>query len=111
MSDTHNDDLIILAKNQLPADATWLFPEYEFESMNLKDYQGVITERILKRGSWRQIQWLFLTFGEIGVENWVLNHGFRLLSKRSIALWRPALGIEEFKVPSWTFTAKEMELW
>lgn len=111
MPDTHNDDLIILAKNQLPADAAWLFPEYDFESMNLKDYQGVITERILERGSWGQIKWLFLTYGEIGVANWVRNHGFRLLSKRSFALWRLALGIEEFKAPSWAFIAKEMETW
>jgi hypothetical protein len=105
------DVQIKLAKNQLPADAAWLFPEYEFESINLEDYEGVITERILERGSWGQTRWLFLIYGEMGVANWVRNHGFRLLSKRSFALRRLVLGIEDFKAPSWAFTAKEMEPW
>ena len=111
MPDIYTDEQIILAKNQLPADTAWLFPEYEFESMNLEEYGGVITERILERGSWGQIRWLFLIYGEIWVANWVRNHGFRLLSKRSFALWRLALGIEVFEAPSWAFTAKEMEPW
>ena len=106
-----SNTLPLLADNHLPADAAWLFPEYEFECMDLEDYQGVIIERILERGSWEQIRWLFSTYGEALVTDWVRNHGFRLLSKRSFALWLLTLGIKEFNAPSWAITAKEMEPW
>ena len=102
---------IVFAENNLPMDSAWLFPEYEFHSMNLGDHQGVIIERILERGSWGQIRWLFKTYGETHVADWVRKHGFRLLSKRSFALWRLTLGIEDFTAPPWAITAKEMEPW
>ena len=41
-------DEIALAANQLPADAAWLFPEYDFESMSLEEHRGVIIERVLE---------------------------------------------------------------
>ncbi len=40
----------------LPADASWLFPEYDFATMNPEDHAGVIIERILERGSWEQVR-------------------------------------------------------
>jgi hypothetical protein len=102
---------MVFAENSLPMDSAWLFPEYNFERMNLRDHQGVIIERILERGSWGQIRWLFKTYGETRVADWVQKYGFRLLSKRSFALWRLTLGIEDFTAPSWAITAKEMEPW
>ena len=86
---------LVLAPNRLPADADWLFPEYDFESINLRDHRGVIIERVLERGSWEQARWLFATYGEASVAEWVRAHGYRLLSKRSFALWRLALGVTD----------------
>lgn len=111
MPDISIAEIVLLAENQIPVDTAWLFPEYEFQSMNLGDHQGVIIERILERGSWGQIRWLFKTYGETHVADWVRKHGFRLLSKRSFALWRLTLGVEEFNAPPWAITAKEMEPW
>jgi len=74
--------------NQLPDDSEWLFPEYDFQDIELEKYRSVIIERILERGSWEQVQWLFNTYDENQVARWVQRHGFRLLSKRSFALWR-----------------------
>jgi hypothetical protein len=96
---------------RLPADTAWLFPEYDCKQMDLKHHQGVIIERILERGTWEQIRWLFATYGEEQVATWVQRHGFRLLSKRSFALWRLALGIVDYKAPEWAVAAKEMEAW
>jgi hypothetical protein len=45
------------------------------------------------------------------VAAWVQRHGFRLLSKRSFALWRLALGIVDYQAPEWAVAAKEMEAW
>lgn len=100
-----------MADNRLPADAGWLFPEYDFESVALDSHRGVIIERILERGSWTQVRWLFTTYGENEVTSWVRLHGFRLLSKRSFALWRLVLGITEFYAPEWAVEAKAVEIW
>ncbi|NIT61189.1 MAG: hypothetical protein GWN00_34790 [Aliifodinibius sp.] len=43
-------------KNRIPDDAAWLFPEYDFEKMDLNRHQSVIIERILERGTWEQLR-------------------------------------------------------
>jgi hypothetical protein len=111
MPDIPTEKIVQLAENDLPMDTAWLFPEYDFAGMNLEDYRGVIIERILERGSWDQIRWLFKTYGETLVADWVRKHGFRLLSKRSYALWRLSLGVDDYSVPAWMITAKDMEPW
>ena len=92
---------------RIPSGMKWMFPEYDFQEMRVDSHQFVIIERVLERGSWEQLRWLFNTYGEKAVAEWVQNHGFRLLSKRSFALWRLALGIREFKAPDWAFEGKE----
>ena len=101
----------IRAENHLPADAAWLFPEYDFETMDPDHHRGVIIERTLERGSWEQLRWLFATYGEDEVAAWVRRHGFRLLSKRSFALWRLVLDVTESEAPEWAFEAKAMQAW
>ena len=95
----------------LPADSAWLFPEYEFSTIAIDTHLGVIIERILEKGNWAQLRWLFSTYGEENVAAWVRKHGFRLLSKRSFSLWRVTLGIEDFQAPDWAIAAKEMDPW
>jgi len=84
-----------IAENQLPADSSWLFPEYLFQEMNLDEYASVIIERILEKGSWAQLRWLFVTYGEPELTEWVRQSGFRLLSKRSFALWRIVFDLQD----------------
>jgi hypothetical protein len=100
-----------MMKTQLPIDSAWLFPEYPFLDISVDEHRGVIIERILEKGSWEQLRWLFATYGEAGVAQWVQKHGFRLLSKRSFALWRLALGIKKYQALSWAKTAKAMGEW
>jgi hypothetical protein len=95
-----------LAPNGLPASSEWLFPEYEFTRMNTEEYTGVIIERILDRGSWPEVNWLFDSYGEQRITEWVRRHGFRLLSPRSFALWRLNLNITDFVAPDWAREAK-----
>jgi hypothetical protein len=95
----------------LPADSAWLFPEYDVDQMDLVHHRGVIIERILERGTWEQARWLFATYGKATVADWVRDHGFRLLSKRSFALWRLALDIDEFRAPEWAVAEKASSPW
>jgi len=97
--------------NRLPADTAWLFPEYDFETMDPDGYAGVVIERILERGTWAQLRWLFAHYGERCVTDWVRRHGFRLLSRRSFALWRLALGVVDYVAPEWAVQAKQMAAW
>lgn len=98
-------------KVQVPSDTAWMFPEYAFETLDVEVHRGVIIERILEKGSWEHLRWLFATFGEAEVAQWVQRHGFRLLSKRSFALWKLALGIKKYQAPAWAKTAKAMGEW
>ena len=99
------------ANLELSPDLEWLFPEYDFAEVELESHQGVIIERVLERGSWEQVRWLFKAYGENIVAEWVRKHGFRLLSKRSFALWKLALNITEVRAPEWAIEAKAMEPW
>jgi hypothetical protein len=74
-------------------------------------HRSVVIERVLERGTWKQLRWLFATYGETCVADWVQRHGFRLLSKRSFALWRLALGITDYVAPEWAVEAKKTEPW
>jgi hypothetical protein len=100
-----------LETDRMPTDTAWLFPEYDFETMDLQQHQAVIIERVLERGAWEQLRWLFATYGEATVAEWVRRHGFRLLSGRSFALWRLALGVTDYVAPAWAVEAKRMEPW
>jgi len=99
------------SNHSLPADTAWLFPEYDFEAIDLEHHGGVIIERLLERGTWEQVRWLFATYGEERVAGWVRRHGFRLLSKRSFALWRLVLGITDYVAPEWAVEARRAEAW
>ena len=98
--------------DNFPTDMEWLFPEYKFAAMDVQTHRGVIIERVLERGNWEQTRWLFETYGESMVADWVRKHGFRLLSKRSFALWRLALNIKDYVAPDWAVKAKKLpEAW
>ena len=101
----------MFSESLIPKDLEWLFPEYDFNAMDLKTHQGVIIERILERGNWEQVRWLFQIYNEASIKNWVCLHGFRLLSRRSFSLWRLALDIQEYQAPTWAQEAKAMEVW
>lgn len=101
-----------LNQPDMPSDMAWLFPEYAFATMDVQTHRGVIIERVLERGSWEQLRWLFATYGEAAVADWVARHGFRLLSKRSFALWRLVLEVENYHAPDWAIAAKQLsESW
>ena len=102
---------LLMTDHHLPANSAWLFPEYDFDTMDLECHRSVIIERILERGTWEQLRWLFVTYGEASVAEWVWRHGFRLLSSRSFALWRLALGVTDYVAPEWAVEAKRREPW
>ena len=97
--------------SKLSPDLEWLFPEYDFAEMGLDSHQGVIIERVLEKGSWEQVRWLFRAYDEETVIQWVRKHGFRILSKRSFALRKLALGVNEIEVPEWVIVAKMEDPW
>ncbi|MBI3922122.1 MAG: hypothetical protein HY318_11945 [Armatimonadetes bacterium] len=94
-----------------PQSIAWLFPEYEFGGMDPETHAGVIIERLLEHGNWDELRWLFETYSEARVADWVRGHGFRLLSKRSFALWRLALDVKDYVAPDWARRWKAKESW
>jgi hypothetical protein len=99
---------IEIAPNRLPKTSEWLFPEYDFDRMNPEEYAGVVIERILERGTWGEVNWLFDYYGEDKLAAWVREHGFRLLSSRSFALWRLVLNLKDFVAPEWAVNDRSL---
>ncbi len=79
--------------------------------MDSEHHAAMIIERVLERGTWDEVRWLFTCYGERRVAEWVQRHGFRLLSKRSFALWRLVLDISDYVAPAWAVEAKAMDIW
>jgi hypothetical protein len=100
-----------MKKPNLPPDLEWMFPEYDFAEVGLSSHQGVIIERVLEKGAWEQVRWLFKSYSEEKVADWVRKHGYRMLSKRSFALRKLALDIKEIEVPEWVIQAKVDDPW
>jgi hypothetical protein len=48
---------------QLFLNMEWLFPEYDFQTIDVESHKWVIIERILERGSWDQARWLIIPVG------------------------------------------------
>lgn len=99
---------LIIAPNGLPETTDWLFPEYDFAAMDTETYSGVVIERVLERGTWAEINWMFDRYGDVRVAEWVRRHGFRLLSRRSFALWQLVLDVQDYVAPDWAVEAKAM---
>jgi Family of unknown function (DUF6922) len=97
-------------RKSLPESTAWLFPEYEFGKINPRAYRHVIIERILERGTWAEINWMFDEYGEQAVRDWVRQWGFRALTRHSFALWQLVLGIKRYRAPAWARAAK-MDPW
>jgi len=97
-------------RKSLPESPAWLFPEYEFGNMNPRTHRYVIMECILERGTWSEVNWLFDTYGERDVRDWVRQWGFRALTRRSFALWQLVLDSKRYRAPAWARAAK-MDPW
>jgi uncharacterized protein DUF6922 len=96
------------ASNGLPVTSQWLFPEYDFKQMDPEGHAGVVIERLLEQGSWAEVNWLFDSYGEQKLAEWLCLHGFRLLSPRSFALWRLILKVDHFVAPDWALRARAL---
>ena len=75
------------SRKTLPESTAWLFPEYEFGKMDDEGFANVIVERILERGTWDELRWLFARYGQRRIATWLRQHGFRRLSPRSFEYW------------------------
>src|SRR3990172_3901598 len=93
-----------LAPNRLPADSAWLFPEHDFDAMNLEQFASVIVERVLERGSAAQVRWLIRQYGTRAIAGWVRRYGYRRLSHKVFAYWRWVFGIKRYHQPLWERT-------
>lgn len=79
--------------NRLPAGACRLFPHHP-EPPDPDEHPDFVIERLLDEGDSADLRWLVARFGEPRLRDWLAAHGDRRLSRRSLALWSLALGVE-----------------
>lgn len=64
-----------------------LFPEYNIKNLDIKKDKFVIINRILEYGSLQQVKKLFKTYRFSEIRKFVIKHGIKKLSLKSLNFW------------------------
>jgi hypothetical protein len=84
-------------KNIIPSSLARLLQEYKFEKVEIESYSSVIIERTLEMNNWEELRWLFRTYGNKKISEYLKQLGHRRLTPLAFNYWRKLLGIEEFR--------------
>lgn len=85
----------------IPKSLIPFFQEYDFDEMGLESHKIVIIGRVLEFGTTRELEWLFKTYKQEDVKNFIKEYGYRKLTARSFNFWRIVLGIKKYRKPPW----------
>jgi hypothetical protein len=89
------------ASTRIPVSLAPYFQEYDLADLDISEDAHLIIGRVLEQGNRQELRWLFRSYGEARVKQFVSEYGFRALSKRSFNFWRTVLKVRKFKRPSW----------
>jgi hypothetical protein len=78
----------------LPRGARRLFSAYDEADLTSERSGSLLIARLLEDGDAADLGWLFRTFSEPAVAEWLARLGGRQLSRRSRAFWEVVLGVE-----------------
>lgn len=71
-----------------------LFPEYSLKNLDLSKDKFIIINRILEYGTLQQIKELFKIYKSSEIRKFVIKHGVRKLSLKSLNFWLNFFGIK-----------------
>lgn len=86
---------------KIPVSSSPFFQEYNFKKLDIETDRNVIIERLLEYGTTDELRWLFHTYSNNEVRNFVRDKGYRALSIRSFNFWCLILGIKKYNKPVW----------
>ncbi len=89
----------------IPRSLAPCFQEYDLETLDPAVHGDLILERVLARGDRRELRWLFRTYGQARVAEWVRKFGARRLPWRRYNLWCVLLDLGPARRP------RERQIW
>jgi hypothetical protein len=87
--------LIKIAMTNIPNTLAPFFQEYDFPTLNPQRDLHTIIERVLQFGNRAEIRWLFDTYSEKEISNWVRRFAKDKLPQPHRAFWQTVLEIGE----------------
>lgn len=82
-----------MVAKSIPATLKPFFQEYDFTRLNPKKDAHLIIERILQYGNKAELRWLFHTYQQEIIREWVQKYGKDLLPQPHRAFWMIVLDI------------------
>jgi hypothetical protein len=80
---------------RIPASLYPFFQEYDPAQFELERSAGTIIERVLQYGNRNEIRWLFSTYSQQQVADWVQQWGSYGLPEPHLTFWRLVLVLPE----------------
>lgn len=79
----------------IPRSLAPFLQEYDLDDLDPKQAAHTLIERTLRYGNRAEIRWLFQSYGESTIAEWVRRWGKYDLPPPHLAFWRLVLGVEE----------------
>lgn len=57
--------------SELPDDVARLFHRYRWEALDVRQHSRIIIPTVLHWGSWKDVRWLFVTYGWDAIQDWI----------------------------------------
>ena len=89
------------AAGELPEFLHGYFQEYEPSVISLEKHAGLVTGRIMERGTWRAMLWLRRTFSDAELRDYLQTRGRKILPARELNYWALICGIPEKTRNDW----------
>lgn len=84
---------IIEPLNPIPSSLAPFFQEYDFAALNPQKDSHTIIERVLQFGNRAEIRWLFETYPNEEIKQWVIKFGNEKLPQPHLTFWKVILDI------------------
>jgi hypothetical protein len=78
----------------IPPTLSPFFQEYDFSKLNLERDSATIIERTLRFGTRAELRWLFATFSNEQIVDWVVSWGKFGLPEPHLSFWRLVLELD-----------------
>jgi hypothetical protein len=79
----------------IPRSLAPFFQEYDLDDLDPQRASATIIERTLRYGNRVELRWLFTTYPEAAIADWVRRWGRFALPEPHLAFWRLFLGLED----------------
>lgn len=98
---TNTQSTLPRSERAVPESLRSLFWEHDFDCLSWEEDAGLITGRVLSRGTWTNIQCLRAEAGDEAIRDWMTENRGRGLSPRQLRFWQIIFGFEKRQVDGW----------